>query len=621
MELRGSERPVHAHRCPFGHGRRISKRFTLLSAALAGVLALFATVSSYAFVRLSNGPAGLFWGSGGRSPIFFAISTARPAPGITDGSADAAIRLAFKHWQDVPSTGITFQEDQRPTSRARTDWTAPDVHLVWFDTSDASGMFSQNSGLVAVTPVSFAADGSIIDADIIFNAKDHQFSTTGTPGTFDVQNIGTHECGHFIGLDHSAILGATMNPYAIQQDTRLRTLEADDVAGASTIYPRSGFGLGSISGKLVDSKGQGISGAHVVAESAGGTPVSSCLSQSDGRFQVKGLPQGSYVLYAEPLDGPVVGQNLSLSTSGLRIDTNFGTTFVGGAANPTSIFVNTGLDATVGTITARAAVGMTIQGCTPNAISAGDKVTISAWGSGFDRRDSVQVVGDGFVTKSLTVTSTSISLTVQVDPLLTPTLRSIRLVRSTTGDCRVLTGAVEIRQAAPALNGVDPARGKPGDTIVLTGRNLGTNAAIIMGTGLTLNVAGSGTAASFACPNLPDGTYDITFQNEDGQSASILQGFVVAGGTTTAGTDPTTGTTGTTGTGSGTGTSTTTQTTASAGGATATPSGFVSGASSGGGGGGGGGCALEPSRGGSPAAILPLGLAVAALVVRRKRAA
>ena len=43
----------------------------------------------------------------------------------------------------------------------------------------------------------------ILDADIIFNAKNYQFSTDLSPGTFDVQGIATHEVGHLIGLDHS----------------------------------------------------------------------------------------------------------------------------------------------------------------------------------------------------------------------------------------------------------------------------------------------------------------------------------------------------------------------------------------------------------------------------------
>src|SRR5436190_3750558 len=146
---------MHCH-----FGRRVSKRFTVFSALFTGVFALVCgSVSTFAFVRLQNGVLGLYWANGTRNAISFTISTARPCPGAPDGSADSAVRLAFDRWQNVSSTSIRFQEDTRPSERGRTDWQNSSVHLVWFDPDDQSGMFSQNSGLVAVTPVNFAGDG------------------------------------------------------------------------------------------------------------------------------------------------------------------------------------------------------------------------------------------------------------------------------------------------------------------------------------------------------------------------------------------------------------------------------------------------------------------------------
>src|SRR4051812_24288433 len=103
--------------------RRVSKRFTVFSALFAGVLALAAgSLSTYAFVRLQNGSLGLYWANGSFQSVFYTVSTAKPCPGVTDGSADNAIRLAFERWQKVPSTSIAFTEDQRPAERSRTDW-------------------------------------------------------------------------------------------------------------------------------------------------------------------------------------------------------------------------------------------------------------------------------------------------------------------------------------------------------------------------------------------------------------------------------------------------------------------------------------------------------------------
>lgn len=590
-------------------GRRISKRFTVFSALFAGSLALvLGSLSTYAFVRLQNGVLGLYWPNGTTQAIFFTISTSKPCPGVTDGSADSAIRLAFDRWQNIPSTSVHFQEDTNPNSRARTDWQSPDLHLVWFDTDDSSGMFSSNSGLVAVTPVNFAGDGSILDADIIFNAKDHTFSTTQQPGTFDVQNIATHECGHFIGLDHSAIVGATMNPFAVQQDVRLRSVEKDDVAGASTIYPRSGFFLGSISGKLVRANGTAISGAHVVAENSRGEAASSCLTTSDGQFQILGLAQDTYTVYAEPLDGPVVGQNLSLGTSHLTIQTDFGTTFVGGVANPTPIHVNPGLDSPIGTVSARASAGITIQGAQPPTALAGDTVTINAWGSGFDPADKVFVTGDGFVVTNLSVTANSINLTVKLDPGLPPTVRSIRLVRSSTGDARVLSGGFEVRLPNPVLSGLSPAQATPGTAITLKGANLNASGVVIVGAGMVQNPSATGDTVVFACPTIPNGTYDVTFQNADGQMAALTQALTITGSNAT--TPQATGNTNPTNTQAAGGNQQVQPTTAAT-----TPSGFTGGSS--GGGGGGGGCEFARRSSRSPFELLPLAVALAIFARRR----
>ncbi len=62
----------------------------------------------------------------------------------------------------------------------------------------------------------------------------------------DVQNTATHEAGHFIGLAHPCVQGAsctaaeqlsTMYPYSGAGDYAKRNLAQDDVAGLCTIYP------------------------------------------------------------------------------------------------------------------------------------------------------------------------------------------------------------------------------------------------------------------------------------------------------------------------------------------------------------------------------------------------
>ena len=60
----------------------------------------------------------------------------------------------------------------------------------------------------------------------------------------DLQNTITHEAGHFVGLAHSNVAGATMNPTTSPGETAKRSLSADDIAGVCAIYPEAKGGCG-----------------------------------------------------------------------------------------------------------------------------------------------------------------------------------------------------------------------------------------------------------------------------------------------------------------------------------------------------------------------------------------
>jgi uncharacterized protein (TIGR03382 family) len=60
----------------------------------------------------------------------------------------------------------------------------------------------------------------------------------------DLQNTLTHESGHFIGLAHSPVPGATMNATTQPGETLKRSLSSDDIAGVCAIYPQAAGGCG-----------------------------------------------------------------------------------------------------------------------------------------------------------------------------------------------------------------------------------------------------------------------------------------------------------------------------------------------------------------------------------------
>jgi hypothetical protein len=218
-------------------------------------------------------------------------------------------------------------------------------------TANAAGA-SVGSG----APASFA--GQILDSDTLFRndgqatfATPAALATAQGQGAYDLESLLTHEIGHWLGFDHSAVWRAIMFPFAPPPGQFLGdrpTVQApdgplsdDDRTGIRVLYPdpNDTVNVGAISGRVVPanpfalatiaapSPGSfvtGIFGAHVVAVdndtgaviagTLGGwtcNPSTSSL-QFDGTFEIERLPIGhNYLVYAEPLVGLAVPADFS----------------------------------------------------------------------------------------------------------------------------------------------------------------------------------------------------------------------------------------------------------------------------------------------------------------------
>jgi hypothetical protein len=153
--------------------------------------------------------------------------------------------------------------------------------------------------------------GNIAEADISINPRPRsedgtqlQFSTDGTPGTYDLEATFTHEIGHLLGLDHSAVLSSTMQGRQAFNGTfglpalTERTLSEDDRQKVRSLYG-SKLKLGRIEGRLSDNRTPGIltalNGVNVWAENVvNGRVIASDVTADDGTYKLEGLEPGQY---------------------------------------------------------------------------------------------------------------------------------------------------------------------------------------------------------------------------------------------------------------------------------------------------------------------------------------
>jgi Matrixin len=98
-----------------------------------------------------------------------------------------------------------------------------------------------SSGTIAVTYIWYnRLTKAIVEVDTVFNTDfTWTISQYGVPGTMDLQNIATHEFGHWLVLDDLYTRPAseqTMYGYGEYAEVKKCTLESGDIAGVQKIY-------------------------------------------------------------------------------------------------------------------------------------------------------------------------------------------------------------------------------------------------------------------------------------------------------------------------------------------------------------------------------------------------
>lgn len=207
----------------------------------------------------------------------------------------AVLDRAFSVWSAAPNTSVSFRSSGSGSGlRAGRDGQSV-VTLT-------DELFRDQKAIAVTT--TWDEGGVITEADI-------QVDASLVNSSYNIQQAIAHEVGHLLGLDHSGVLSAAMYPY-VTRGTDAPALDSDDRIAIANMYPKGDLTLigGTLQGRVMGDSGA-IFAAQVVAVNEEGEPVATALTDTAGAFSLQGMPNGSYRLYAEPLDGPVETRNLS----------------------------------------------------------------------------------------------------------------------------------------------------------------------------------------------------------------------------------------------------------------------------------------------------------------------
>lgn len=227
-----------------------------------------------------------------------------------DSSAYEAVRRGIDAWQGIADVELVTEISDRENaniSGAGGDGislitiapTAENILLFGKDDLDAA----------AKTRVFYNRRDHITEADIVLNPY-QQFSTDGRFGTYDLENVITHEIGHLLGLRHNGVFGSIMYRTAPKNgifglaDISNRKISATDRSELREIYGAQVGDVccGQITGRLIGAAKSARTFEVWVESVSSGRVVGQAAVKRDGSFRVGGLDAGEFRVFTRAYD-------------------------------------------------------------------------------------------------------------------------------------------------------------------------------------------------------------------------------------------------------------------------------------------------------------------------------
>lgn len=308
-------------------------RNAILTAGLVGILSVD---HATAFVRQRTPPQ-----SGGASPLRWAFSRGDdgfPAPtalnaatgamivtldaggfetGNTRAELDAMI-TAMEQWSSIPNASLKFEFSEEPGLSDVTPGDGVSAVMIAKESTVFNGGLDTVANLLAVTKLTFDANGRIVEADIVFNGAQYDWTAVPedvSPNLVSIEEVARHETGHWLGLDHSPVGGSVMTAEIRDGDPVWLGLTQDELSFARAVYPdpTSPPEIGAVAGRIQTATGLPVAAAAVYAIHRNGLVMGGTISESDGAYRLEGLPPGDYTIRAAALDANALSRGESLN--------------------------------------------------------------------------------------------------------------------------------------------------------------------------------------------------------------------------------------------------------------------------------------------------------------------